>query len=72
MNKNSLRFSLSEKLHPQDTLLQTYGCRHTNPDICGSCELENICAFTRDDHICKKPSASWKKYFDKLSGLEKI
>lgn len=52
-----------------DTEEQTYGCRQNNPDICGSNNLPNICAFCRDDHICKKPSRAWKKQYLKL--LEK-
>jgi hypothetical protein len=64
----SLRFSLSAPVNEGDTKDQTYGCRHTNPDICGSCNLDGVCAFVTSDHICRKPSAAWRKYFIKLSG----
>ena len=66
-NKN-LRFSLAAPTNEGDTINSTYGCRHTNPDICGSCNLDNVCAFVTIDRICRKPSALWKKYYEKLSG----
>lgn len=65
-----LRFSLNDQLNKLDTEKQTYGCRHTNPDICGSCYIADICAFTSKDKICKKPSAKWKKVFSSLKKEE--
>ena len=52
-----------------DSEIQTFGCRQNNPDICGSNGLQSVCAFVREDHICKKPSRSWKKQFKKLQEL---
>ena len=46
-----VKIEYSAPLHPLDTELQTYGCRANNPDIC---------AFTSDDCICKKPSRTWE------------
>ena len=54
----------------EDSESETKGCRHTNPDICGSNSLEGICAFVRKDCICKKPSSAWKKQFKKLRGKQ--
>lgn len=61
-----LRFSLKAPLNNGDTENTTFGCRHTNPDICNACYLENVCAFCSKDKICKKPSAKWKKTFEIL------
>lgn len=67
MNKeNEIRFPLTAPLNEFDTEKQTYGCRHSNPEICNSCYIEKICAFTSSDHICKKPSKSWVKFYQKL------
>lgn len=49
-----------------DTDKQTFGCRQANPDICGYCYIEGICAFASKDSICKHPSAKWKKYIQNL------
>jgi hypothetical protein len=53
-------------LKPKDTAIQTEGCRHTNPSICGSNQLPNVCAFVREDGMCLKPPQSWAKQFEKL------
>ena len=37
-----------------------------NPDICANNELEGVCAFCTEDHICYKPSRAWKKQYEKL------
>ena len=55
-------------LHPQDTEVRTFGCRHTDPDICAKNQLATVCAFARDDGLCHAPPASWKKQFRRLSG----
>jgi hypothetical protein len=53
-------------LHPLDTENQTYGCRHTNPDICAKNGLPKVCALIRADKICYSPPKSWPKQFQKL------
>lgn len=53
-------------LKPKDTAIQTEGCRHTNPSICGSNQLPSVCAFAREDGMCLKPPLSWAKQFEKL------
>lgn len=60
------RVAFNAPLQVGDTEDETHGCRHTNPDICGSSYLEGVCAFTRNDNICKKPSTAWKKQYTKL------
>lgn len=64
--KSEYHVGFNAPLHPQDTENQTFGCRANNPDICNNNMLNNICAFCRDDHICKKPSIAWKKKFHQL------
>lgn len=53
-------------LHEKDTETQTFGCRASNPDICGNAYLDDVCAFVREDNVCKKPSRQWKKQYEKL------
>lgn len=65
MNTRELMTSKNE-LHKIDTETQTYGCRHTNPDICSNNSIPGLCAFTSDDCICKKPPRSWKKIYEGL------
>ena len=65
MNKKDLSIPFNAPLNPQDTELQTYGCRANNPDICGNNGLPNVCAFSSEDCICKKPSRAWKKQYHK-------
>lgn len=55
-------------LKPNDTASQTEGCRHTNPDICGSNSVPHLCAFVRKDGICLKPPRSWGKQYLLLKG----
>ena len=64
-DKNT-RISFNSPLNRGDSEIQTVGCRHTNPDICGSNSVLSVCAFVRDDGICTKPSAAWKKQYKKL------
>ena len=61
-----LCFTLKEPINDGDTDTTTNGCRHSNPDICGSCCIDGVCAFTSKDHICKKPSMKWKKFYKKI------
>ena len=70
MSKQNLRFSIKDPLNCGDTEFQTYGCRANNPDICKNCYIENVCAFTSEDHICKAPSAKWKSYYHVLRKAE--
>lgn len=65
MVKQSKKFH--EPLHEKDTAEQTFGCRHTNPDICAKHSLDNVCAFVREDNLCVSPPASWAKQFQKLA-----
>lgn len=63
-----LCFLITDDLNNGDTENTTYGCRHSNPDICGSCYLDGVCAFSSKDNICKKPSKKWKQiYLKKVS-----
>ncbi len=57
-------------LNEMDTEKQTYGCRQSNPDICGYCFIEGTCAFNSKDKICKHPSAKWKKIYKELREAE--
>lgn len=64
--KNKQQGIFHEPLKPKDTATQTEGCRHTNPSICGSHYLPDVCAFARSDGMCLKPPRSWAKQFEKL------
>ena len=59
-----------KELNNHDSEERTYGCRHTNPDICSNNSLPNICAFTSEDCICKRPPRSWKKLYQELKEKE--
>lgn len=69
--KNSLKFSFNAPLHSEDSETQTYGCRQNNPDICGNNGMPEVCAFIREDGICKKPSRAWKKQYAKLKEIQR-
>lgn len=71
MNEKDLKVLFSAPLNELDTEVQTFGCRANNPDICANNSIYNICAFTSDDYICKKPSRAWKKQYHKLNGEQK-
>jgi len=58
--------SYNAPLDKQDTESETYGCRHTNPDICKKNGLTGVCAFVREDGICKSPSRAWARQYHKL------
>lgn len=66
LDNKQMIIPFSAPLNELDTETQTYGCRQNNPSICGNNMLEDICAFTRKDCICKKPSRVWKKQYQKL------
>lgn len=61
---------LRTPLNPQDTEKETYGCRQNNPDICGYCYLEGVCAFVTKDCVCRHPSVKWKKVYKELKEAE--
>ena len=66
MDYKSIKIPFSAPLNAQDTDEQTFGCRATNPDICANNSIPNVCAFTSEDCICKKPSRAWKAQYNKL------
>lgn len=53
-------------LNKLDTESQTYGCRQNNPEICKKNGLIDVCAFAREDGICKSPSSAWARQYLKL------
>ena len=59
-----------EPLHPLDSEKQTFGCRHTNSDICAKNGLPKVCALARADKLCFAPPQSWPKQFQKLKGTK--
>lgn len=65
--KSDIHFKFDAPLNIKDTEEQTYGCRANNPNICRYYMLDDVCAFSSKDSICKKPSRSWKKQYGKLS-----
>ncbi len=69
MNKNMI-YKFNDALNELDTEEQTYGCRANNPDICKNNGLSDVCAFVRDDCICKRPSRAWKKQYLALKSEE--
>ena len=66
----SLQIESSASLNPQDSPCQTYGCRHQNPNNCQNNSMENVCAFVRDDNICKKPPTTWARQYEKLLKID--
>lgn len=60
------KIGFNEPLNEKDSEWQTFGCRANNPDICSNAYLEGVCAFTSEDHICKRPSRAWKRQYEKL------
>lgn len=71
MRDKKLKFLFNDPLNEQDTESQTYGCRQNNPDICTNNSMPGICAFVCEDSICRKPSRSWKKQYEKLLKAKK-
>lgn len=72
MNNKEYIIPFGAALNPLDSEIQTYGCRQSNPDICGNNNMPDYCAFCRSDHICKKPSRAWKKQYKRLAEEEAI
>lgn len=66
MGENKIKIPFHAPLNELDTEYQTYGCRANNPEICANNSLDNVCAFTSEDGICKKPSRAWKKQYHTL------
>jgi len=58
-----------EPLHPLDSEVQTFGCRHGSPHTCAKHSLQGICAFVRDDSLCLSPRRNWPKQLRKLKLL---
>ena len=69
-DKSYLRVSFSAPLQEGDSESTTFGCRQNNPDICKYNCVDNICAFTSKDCICKHPSRAWGKKYKELAGKE--
>ncbi len=69
-NIRSQGVGFNSPLNELDTETETFGCRANNPVICSNAYLENVCAFVRDDNICKRPSRQWKKHFEKLKNQQ--
>ncbi len=66
----ALTISRNAPLSKDDSPTTTYGCRHYNPNFCGSNGIEGTCAFFSPNKMCKKPPASWKKQYDLLKEQE--
>ncbi len=66
MSSREVKVPFSAPLSDFDTEDQTYGCRQNNPSICANNSIPNVCAFTSEDGICRKPSRAWKKQYLKL------
>jgi len=60
------RIKRDKPLHCLDNKNQTYGCRHSNPDICSKHDMPGVCAFVKQDNICTRPPLSWGKIYKKL------
>lgn len=69
MKKDNLLIKSNELLS-EDSLIQTYGCMYSNPDICSNNGILEKCAFCSKDKICKCPPKSWKKIYVELSKKE--
>lgn len=64
--KKNLIIPLLTPLNKLDTIDSTYGCRHSNADICSNNGIIDKCAFCSDDCMCKCPPRSWKKQYERL------
>jgi len=71
MSKNHLIIPFNAPTSEFDTEKQTFGCRQKNPDICRNNSLPGVCAFSREDCICQKPSRAWKNQYQKLKELSR-
>jgi hypothetical protein len=57
--------SQTAPLSSKDTMIQTYGCRHSNWEICKNA-MTSTCAFSSQDKICTTPSRKWKTIYEQL------
>jgi len=64
--KSDNRSEFHAPLREGDTRAETVGCRHTHPNFCAKNLMPNICAFVREDGICKSRPRSWPKQYEKL------
>ena len=55
-----------DRLNKENTIDKTYGCRHSNPEICSNNGIPDMCAFCSKDNICKKPPRLWKRMYEEL------
>lgn len=55
-------------LDERDTADRTFGCRHSNPNICKNNSTAKKCAFVRDDGMCLTPPRTWTKLYRELLG----
>lgn len=62
----ALHIKFDTPLNELDTEKQTYGCRANNPNICSNNSIPDVCAFSSDDFVCRKPSRARKKQYNKL------
>lgn len=72
MENKKLKIPFNSMLNDKDTEKQTYGCRANNPDICINNSINDICAFASSDCVCKRPSRTWAKQYNKLKLQKKI
>jgi hypothetical protein len=56
-------------LREGDSETQTIGCRSANRYTCARYQYPGLCAFVRDDLVCRCPSAWWKKQYNSLKGF---
>lgn len=65
-----LRIPLHSSLHKEDTEERTYGCRHSNPDICKYCYVDEVCAFVSKTLFVKTLLANGKGFTRILRRIE--
>ena len=63
---NQLVIEPTAPLNPQDSPIQTFGCRCRTHQNCASNSMENVCAFVTADTICLKPPTGWARQYEKL------
>jgi len=57
-------------LHPEDSMIQTQGCRRSSPQVCRDMDMSSVCAFVRNDGLCLKPPNSWATQYKTLVSQE--
>ncbi len=68
--KELLIIKQDQPLNEFDSPTQTFGCRHSNWNICKNAFSAN-CAFVSKDHICKMPSKKWPIIYAELKNKTK-